>query len=163
MTVGQKIIVLGCPGSGKSTFSGKLQKKTGLPLYHLDNIWWRADRTHISREEFDRRLEEILSEENWIIDGNYSRTYEMRIRACDTVLFLDFDEETCMNGIRERIGKPRPDIPWTENRLDPELVELVQSYARDNRPVIYDLLEAYPDKQVFVFHSRSEANHWLAE
>lgn len=76
MKLGHKIIVLGCSGSGKSTFSKKLHDITGLPLLHLDNIWWMPDRSHISREEFDRKLGEILQMEKWIIDGDYSRTYE---------------------------------------------------------------------------------------
>lgn len=162
MPLGQKIIVLGCSGSGKSTFSRRLQALTGLPLIHLDNLWWRKDRTHVSREEFDRRLEEALAGERWIIDGDYSRTYEPRFRACDTVIFLDYDEATCMGGIAERVGKDRPDIPWTEHRLDPALVELVRNYRRDERPAVYALLEKYPDRRALVFKTRGEAERWLA-
>ena len=162
MTVGNKIIVLGCPGSGKSTFAGKLSEITGLPLIHLDNIWWKPDRTHISRDEFDRKLEAVLSCGKWIIDGDYSRTYEVRVRSCDTVFFLDYDEEICISGITERIGKERPDIPWTEQRLDPVLADRVNSYHRNNRPAVLSLLEKYPDKQVVIFKTRSEADRWLS-
>ena len=56
----RKTLVLGCSGSGKSTFAVKLHNVTGLPLFHLDNVWWRPDRTHISRDEFDAKLEELL-------------------------------------------------------------------------------------------------------
>ena len=80
--LGNKIIILGCCGSGKSTLSRKLSDRTGLPLYHLDMIWWRPDETHIPREEFDRKLGEILAGERWIVEGDYRRTYEPRIRAC---------------------------------------------------------------------------------
>ena len=69
-----KIIIIGCPGSGKSTFSFALQKKTGLPLYHLDNIWWNPDRTHITRDEMDKQQLALVSKDEWIIDGDYSRT-----------------------------------------------------------------------------------------
>lgn len=161
--IGNRIIILGCSGSGKSTFARKLQEKTGLPLIHLDNIWWKANRTHISREEFDRRLAEILAGERWIIDGDYSRTYEVRFRACDTVFFLDFNEEQCMAGITDRIGKDRPDIPWTETGLDPELVELVKNYAENNRPVVHSLLEKYKEKQSIIFKSREEMDSWLTK
>ena len=68
----QKIIVIGCPGAGKTTFAQKLREATDLPLYHLDAIWHKPDRTHISRDEFDGRLGEILALDRWIIDGNYS-------------------------------------------------------------------------------------------
>ena len=158
-----RIIVLGCSGSGKSTFARKLAEVTGLPLIHLDNIWWRADRTHISREEFDRRLDAVLSADRWIIDGDYSRTYEVRILACDTVIFLDCDEQTCLGGIARRVGQKRPDIPWVEYAPDPELVRLVRNYARDERPKLCELLDRYPDKQVYIFKTRPEAERWLSE
>lgn len=85
----QKIIIIGSPGSGKSTFSRKLRDVTGLPLFYLDMLWHLPDRTNVSREEFDRRLSEILSGEKWIIDGNYQRTLELRLRECDTVFLFD--------------------------------------------------------------------------
>ena len=161
MKLGRKIIVLGCAGSGKSTLSKELRDVTGLPLFHLDNIWWKPDKSHISRAEFDQKLDEILLTNRWIIDGDYSRTYEMRFRACDTIIFLDYPVDVCMNGIKERIGKNRTDIPWTEQALDPELVELVERYETDNRPVILSLLEKYSDRNSFVFRSRLEAAEWM--
>ena len=161
MNLGQKIIVLGCSGSGKSTFSKRIHDAAGLPLIHLDNVWWKSDRSHISREEFDQKLGEILQEDKWILDGDYSRTYEVRFQSCDTVFFLDYDFEECMNGIKERVGKKRRDIPWTEQELDPELVKQVENYERENRPVVLALIEKYSDKRVMIFKSRSEADEWL--
>ena len=162
-SIGNRIIVLGCPGSGKSTFARALAARTGLPLIHLDSVWWRADGSHISRDEFDRALAELLAGEKWIIDGDYSRTYEVRLRAADTVIFLDYPEDVCMDGIRARVGQPRPDMPWTERALDPELVALVQNYARDDRPALLDLLRRYADRQVLVFTDRTRADRWLSE
>lgn len=161
MKLGQKILVIGCAGSGKSTLSKELRDITGLPLFHLDNIWWRPDRSHISREEFDRKLDEILLTDRWILDGDYSRTYETRFQACDTVIFLDYPFDVCMNGIKERGGKHRTDIPWTERTLDPELVRLVERYERDDRPVVLSLLAKYSDVNRFVFRSRLEAAEWM--
>ena len=162
MKLGQKIIVLGCSGSGKSTLSEQLRDATGLPLFHLDAIWWNADRSHISREEFDQKLDEILRTDKWIIDGDYSRTYEMRFKFCDTVIFLDYSVDQCMSGIKERVGKVRADMPWIEQELDPELVKLVANYEKDNRPVILSLFEKYPDVTRFVFKSRLEASEWMS-
>ena len=160
-TPGSRIIILGCSGSGKSTFARELHARTGLPLFHLDNVWWKPDRTHITREAFDSRLEDILRGGKWIVDGDYSRTYEPRFAACDTVVFLDYSEEDCLRGVRQRIGKARPDIPWVEDGLDPELVELVKNYRRDNRPKVFALLDKYPDRRVFIFKTRALAEQWL--
>lgn len=162
MTLGDRIIIVGCPGSGKSYLAERLHMRTGLPLFHLDNVWWNADRTHITEEEFDNTLQTILQGEKWIIDGDYSRTYEPRFLACDTVIFLDLSAEECMSGIMERVGKARIDIPWTEQQPDPELVELVSRYPADNRPILYDLIGKYPDKQLFVFRTRAQAEAWLS-
>ena len=70
----QKVIIIGCPGSGKTTFAEKLNKITGLPLYYLDAIWHKPDRTHIPREDFDKYISEIFNTSKWILDGNYNRT-----------------------------------------------------------------------------------------
>ena len=159
----KRIMVTGCPGSGKSVFSIRLHEKTGLSLYHLDNIWWKPDRTHISREEFDAALASILEKDEWIIDGSYSRTFEPRIKASDTVILLDYDTDVCMQGIMDRVGQTRPDIPWTEQTLDPELMELVRTYKERNNPVLHELFRRYPDKEVRIFSTREEADRWLKE
>ncbi len=161
MNLPKRILVLGCPGSGKSFFSARLHEKTGIPLVHLDNVWWREDRTHLTREEFDLQLESLLKTDQWILDGDYSRTYETRIRACGAIIFLDYSEAVCMDGIKKRIGKHRADIPWVETELDPELVAMVRNYRAENRRQLLSLFDKYPRKKLLVFHSRSEADDWL--
>lgn len=163
MTEGKRVIVIGCPGSGKSVFSRALQKKTGLPLYHLDLMYWNEDRTTVPKEEFRRRLSEVLQKPEWIIDGNYGSTMEMRFSACDTVVFLDYPTEICISGIRARMGKPRPDMPWVETGEDADFLAFVKSYNQDKRPQVLALMEKYPDKPVLWFHEREEAERFLAE
>ena len=92
----QRAIVIGCPGAGKSTFARKLRARTGLPLYYLDMLWHRPDRTNVSRQAFDAALSAILATDRWIIDGNYQRTLEMRLQACDAVFFLDYPLPLCL-------------------------------------------------------------------
>ena len=84
----KKIIVIWSPGAGKSVFSKKLKSITNIPLYHLDMLYHKADGTHISKEELEEKLTEIFKKDNWIIDGNYQRTIEMRLKECDTVFLI---------------------------------------------------------------------------
>ena len=157
----KRILVIGCPGSGKSTFSKKLHNLTHLPLCHLDMLYWKADKTTVESAVFLERLAEILSEEAWIIDGNYASTMELRMSACDTVLFLDYPPELCLAGVRERMGKRRSDIPWVETEEDPEFIEFINRFSVENRPQILALLERYADKTIRVFKNRREAEEFL--
>ncbi len=152
----QKIIVIGCPGAGKSTFARRLQEATGLPLYHLDMIWHKPDRTTVTREAFDCALREILKTEKWIIDGNYGRTLEMRLKECDTVFLLDLPVEVCLAGAASRVGKKRADMPWVENALDETFREWIVNFPKDELPHVYAELEKYKDKQIVIFRSREE-------
>ena len=158
----KKVIVIGCPGAGKTTFARKLKEKTGLPLFHLDSIWHKPDRSNISRAEFDARLGEILQGEEWIVDGNYARTLERRLAACDTVFLLDLPPEQCLRGAKERVGKPRPDLPWTEQELDPELKQQIRQFPQTTLPAIYAQLEQYKEnREIIVFKSHARAEEYL--
>ena len=158
----KKIIVIGCSGSGKTTFAEKLRDKIGIELFYLDAIWHKPDRTHISREEYDARLSEILALDSWIIDGNYSRTIETRMAACDTVLFFDLPVEVCLEGAISRLGKVRYDMPWIDTELDPKLKRDIEEFPSKNLPAIYALLDKYSDKNITIFKSREEADEFLA-
>ena len=161
----QKVMVIGCPGSGKSTFSRALHEIIGLPVCHLDMLFWNADRTIVEQEAFHERLAETMEQDNWIMDGNYGSTMELRMRACDTVFFLDYPLDVCMKGITERRGKERPDIPWVEpvDDVDEEFIEFVKNYNSENRPAVVALLEKYKDREIFIFKSRDEADAFLKE
>ena len=158
----KKAIVIGCPGSGKTTFAEKLQQYTGLPLFYLDAVWHKPGRTHISREDFDKRLVEILNEKEWIIDGNYGRTLEVRLQYCDTVFLFDLPTETCIQGATDRLGKVRDDVPWIDRELSPKFRQQIEDFAEKKLPEIYELLDKYKtDKQVIVFKSRLQADEYL--
>lgn len=158
----QKVIVIGSPGAGKSTFARKLRDVTGLPLYYLDMLWHRPDRTTISREEFDAKLIDILMRDKWILDGNFSRTLEMRLKYCDTVFLLDFPVEVCLSGVEFRVGQVREDMPWIENEFDGEFRQFIIDFPKERLPRIYELIEKYrADKRVVIFKSREEAEDYL--
>ena len=156
-----KIIVIGCPGSGKSTFSRMLHQRTGIPLFHLDMMYWNEDKTTVDKSVFLERLSMALQCSQWIIDGNYSSTMELRLQACDTVFFLDYPLEVCLQGIQERRGKPRSDMPWIETEEDTEFTRFIKDFQTQNRPQIVELLNKYPGKNIHIFTTRKQADAFL--
>ena len=157
----KKIIVIGCPGSGKSTVSRALHNKTGIPLYHLDMMYWNADKTTVEKNVFLERLSAVLKKDAWIIDGNYGSTMELRMAVCDTVIFLDYPLDVCLGGIKERRGKPRGDMPWIETEEDAEFIEFIKSYNEQQKPKVLELLEKYSDKNIVILRSREQAAAFL--
>ena len=157
----ERVLVIGCPGSGKSTFARKLQEITRLPLCYLDLLFWNKDKTTVSKEEFDKRLDKVLQKDRWIIDGNYSRTMAKRLSRCDTVFLLDFDVDVCIDGITSRVGTERADMPWIETEVDEEFLQFVKDFKTQTTPKILSLLESAHNVNVLVFKNRSEADEYL--
>ena len=157
----KKIIVIGCPGSGKSTFSRELNKITDIPLFHLDMMYWNPDKSKVDKAIFLERLSDAMALEEWIIDGNYGSTMEMRMAACDTVIFLDYTPDVCLDGVVKRRGKPRSDMPWTETEDDEEFMEFIRNFNAESRPKIIELIGEYKDKKVYIFTDRFEADEFL--
>lgn len=131
-----------------------------MPLHYLDMIWHRADRTVVSREEFDLRLEEIMESDRWIIDGNYLRTLPLRLQVADTVFFFDLPVEVCLAGAIDRLGKERIDMPWTDSELDEEFRQWILDFPETQVPVIYFLLSNFKGTTV-IFHTREEADMFI--
>jgi len=162
----ERILIIGCSGSGKSTLARTLGEKLGLPVIHLDQLWWKEGWKNVTREEFDSRLAMVLNMEQWIIDGNYSRTMPIRLKQCDTVIYLDFGRWECLWGMLERClssyGRVRPDMaPGCPERFDPKKVKWIWNYNTRNRPKNYAWLAQAPHAQKVVLKNRRQVQAFL--
>ena len=165
----ERIMIIGCGGSGKTTLARILSEKTGLPLVHLDQIYWSpGDWQHLEREEFDRRLQIELEKNQWIMDGNFNRTLEMRLERADTVIYLDYNRIVCLLHWVKRVitnyGKAREDMaPGCGERFDPEFMGWIWNFNRINRKRYHALLAAQTGKEIHIFHTTRQLKRFLKE
>lgn len=158
----KKIIVIGCPGSGKSYFSKKLSAITKLPLYHLDLLYWRPNWQTTPADEFREKVIKVIEEPKWIIDGNYNSTLELRFLVADLVFFLDLPTENCLENVRNRIGKDRDDFPkFLKETGDQEFFEYIRNFKDNGRVAILEMMEKYPKVPVVILKNRGEINDYL--
>ncbi len=162
----ERVVILGCPGSGKSTLAMALGEKTGLPVVHGDKLFWHSGWVESTKEEIDEKLTAAAGEENWIIDGNYTRTLPQRLERCDTVMYLDLPRWVCMFSIFKRfisnIGTVRPDMPeGCPEGLDWEFICWVWNFNKTHRNKLYELIEQYPEKEVHIFRSRKQVKNFI--
>jgi len=115
----------------------------------------------VERGIFLSRLQDALSGDEWIIDGNYISTMELRLKHCDTVIFLDFPTELCLRGLNERRGKPRADMPWFETAEDEEFSNFVRSFNIEQRGRILDLLSSYDYVNSIMLSNRDQVNEFI--
>ncbi len=162
----ERILIIGCSCSGKSTLARALGQKLGLPVVHLDQLWWKEGWEHVTREEFDSRLAMALNMDRWIIDGDYSRTIEQRLPRCDTILYLDFNRWECLLGMFQRVlgsyGKVRADMaPGCPERFDWDFVKFIWNFNENNRVRNYTWLARAKHAESIVLKNRKEVRAFL--
>ena len=163
----KRVMIIGCGGAGKSTLARKLGDKTGLPVIHLDQIFWSPGNwQHLIREEFDVLLIREMEKPAWILDGNYDRTMELRLEQCDTVIYLDYSRWVCLLQWFKRVithwGKARPDMaPGCAEWFDPEFFRWMWNFNRDHRKQYCEILSAQKNKTIYIFKNRRQLRKFL--
>lgn len=162
----KRILIIGCGGSGKSTLARALGKMTGIPVIHLDQLYWRPGWVHVSKDEFDAAVRQEMEKTQWIMDGNFNRTLPERLQHCDTVIYLDFNRFICLLGWLKRVitnwGKSRADMPqdcveW----FDPEFAGWIWKYNDIKRPRNYELLRQAENVNVIILKNRAQVRKFL--
>lgn len=157
----QRILIIGCPGSGKSTFAKKLAEKTKLPLIHLDRLFWKSGWIERSREEFDALVSDELNKDRWIIDGNYLRTLSDRMKYADTIIFFDYPTYICLWRVLKRIvkkhGTTRDDMGENcPERFDMGFIKYILGFRKNQREKIYQKLSFCTNAEIVIVHSKKD-------
>jgi len=163
----KKVALIGSGGSGKSTLARRLGEKLNIEVYHLDALFWKPNWTPTSKEEQRKVQNELVKKEEWIIDGNYNGTMDIRLNAVDTIIFVDISRVICIYRVFKRMiqyrGKSRPDMAEGVNeRLDFDFLKWVWDYPKTKKPVVLKKLEQLPnDKKVIILRSAREVQLFL--
>lgn len=164
----QRIAIIGCAGTGKSTFARKLAGATGLPLHHLDRLFWQPGWVKPDKEAWAKTHLDLIAHEAWIIDGNYTNTQQVRFERANHIIFFDFPTHLALWGIFKRVwqdhGKTRPDMaPGCPERLNLKFLRYIYNFNRDYRPQILADLATLPTHiRVDTVRSYPQANQLLA-
>jgi len=161
----RRIIIIGCPGSGKSTLGVELGKILNLEVIHLDRLFWKKGWVESSKDEFDRKVEYALRKPSWIIDGNYLRTMKKRMEFSDLIIYLDYDTNICLDSYYKRVEEKSISANGfiTEGcveEIDPEFIDYIKNYNSKNREINYQLIDE-SNKKWIVFSSREEKNSFI--
>lgn len=163
----QKIAIIGSGGAGKSTFAIRLGKTLQLPVYHLDTLFWQPNWIETDREQWIEIQQEIVSKSQWIVDGNYGSTLDIRLEASDTAIFLDINRHTCLFRVLKRtakhLGKNRADMgAGCNERLDFNFIKWIIGYPEKKRPMILDKLSGLKkETAVHILSNKKEIEKFL--
>ena len=162
----ERILIIGCGGAGKSTLARKLGEKLGIPVVHLDKLFWKPGWVESAPEEIDAKIMEELRKPKWIMDGNFNRTLPQRVKYCDTIIYLDFSRTACLMGVVKRIlttyGTVRPDMgEGCPERFDLEFLKWVWNYNKNKRERNYRLLNEAEGVETIVLKNRRMVKRFL--
>ncbi len=164
----KKVLVIGSCGAGKSTFSKRLAKIIGLKLIHLDRFYHLPNWEEPTDEEWLKIVNQLVNGDEWIIDGNFGGTMDMRLNHCDTLIWLDFPRTICIWRVIKRTLKyyrrTRPDMAeGCYERFDWEFFKYVWNFQHDKNRSIEGRLKKFENKNVYRLRSNGEVNRFFSE
>lgn len=163
----KKIMLIGSGGSGKSTLARQLGNILNIQVYHLDAIFWKANWEGVSKEEQISIQTDLVKKDEWLIDGNYGGTLDIRMDAADTIIFLDINRTICTYRALKRMlkyrNKTRPDIgEGCEEKFDFDFLRWIWNYPKMKRPDILRKLHDLPEnKQIIILKSKKDVQTFL--
>lgn len=163
----KKIVIIGSGGAGKSTFARRLHEVIDLPLFHLDKLYWKPDWVETPKNEWQKIIEHLLAGDEWIIDGNFGGTMDIRFRACETIIYFDLPRFVCFYQVLKRLAKyykkTRPDMgAGCNEKIDLEFLGWVWNFSEKSKPKIEEKLKLYAaGKNIIRFNSRKDVEKFF--
>ncbi len=163
----KRILVIGSGGAGKSTFSRRLGEITGIEVVHLDKLYWKPNWVEPPKDEWKQIVEKELSKDEWIMDGNFGGTMEMRLEKCDTAILLDLPRTLCLYRVLKRRFKyhktNRPDMSKDcHEKIDFKFLKWIWDYPKKNKPLIEEKLKHSESEKIIIrLSSKSEVEKFL--
>ncbi|WP_010093158.1 DNA topology modulation protein [Ornithinibacillus scapharcae] len=164
-----KIMLIGSGGAGKSTLAKEIGQKLNIPVYHLDSFLWKANWEAVTRENQIKIQNDLIQEKEWIIDGNYGGTMDIRLKAADTIIYLDVNRIICVYRAFKRMlkyrNKQRPDMAvGCEEKIDFGFLKWIWNYPKTKRPeTINKLNQLKNDKTIIILHSPKEIKQFIGK
>jgi adenylate kinase family enzyme len=166
-----RIMVMGVSaGVGKSTFARRLGELLEISVYHLDALYWKPEWEEASLEEFADDQQKIVSLDQWIIEGNYSNTYDIRVQNADTIIYLELPLIVCLYRVFKRwiqnIGKTRPDMgEGCKEKLDFQFLKFICTTYYPRKKKMETRLQAFKgtgsQKNIIMLKSKKEIHSYL--
>jgi adenylate kinase family enzyme len=165
----KRVLIIGSGGAGKSTLARRLGDATGIEVIHLDKLHWKPNWTSPPKDEWRGIVAEALKKDEWIMDGNFGGTMEMRMGACDTIIYLDFPRAICLYRAVKRVvkyyNKTRPDMgEGCTERLDFEFLSWVWNFPKTTKPTIEERLKRLAaEKKLIRLRSPREVENFFED
>ncbi len=161
----ERILIIGSPGAGKSTLARQLASRKNLPVIHLDQLYWQPGWREPEKQAWRAKLEQVLQEKAWIMDGHFGATLEMRLAAADTVILLDLPRRVCIWRILKRLmqtrGSVRKDMAaGCPERLNAAFLKIVWDFQQKNLPRALKKMDNFHGRLI-VLRSAREVSDFL--
>lgn len=158
----QRVVIYGCSGSGKSTFACRLGSMTGLPVVHIDQLFWLAGWRERPKDEFFCAMQQIVDTDRWIIEGGSLSTFPMRLARADTLVLFKRGRLICLWRVLKRVsgsyGRVRSDMaPGCPERFSLSFMVWIWNFERRYAEKAAALVAAH-GSHLKVFTVRSDAD-----
>ncbi len=154
----KKIIVIGSPGSGKTYFSNEIKKIWNGNIYHIDDIFWENRTEHLSYEVLEQKIDEIMREDKWLIDGTYITLLRKRVMSADCIIYFDLPSEICVDSVIKRTNFTKK-LHGTEDYIG--FLDYIRNFKKHSGFIIDEIIKCYPEKATYRFFSRDKVNEFL--